>query len=147
MGKSCMIGERDYFFLLENSQSDWLYQSGEKFSFRRRQDLFPWSHIATHSFFTQSPFMLGSRSGWSWVDLITVKPLPSFRSSLHICSMHASNLERKLLMGWGNKEAAISLPCSLDGDEVESAMWWLEPDLTLAVGSAADPNLIKKDPG
>ena len=49
-------------------------------------------------------------------------------------------------MGWRNKEAAISLPYSLDGDEVESMMWWLEPDLTLAVGIAADPNLIKKDP-
>lgn len=42
-------------------------------------------------------------------------------------------------MGWGNKEAAISLPFSLAGDEVES-MWWLEPDLTLATGSAPKPN-------
>lgn len=48
-------------------------------------------------------------------------------------------------MGWRNKEVAISLPYSLASDEVESMMWWLEPDLTLAMGIAVDPNLIKKD--
>lgn len=49
-------------------------------------------------------------------------------------------------MGWRNKGAAISLPYSLAGEEVESMMWWLEPDLTMAMGIAADPNLIKRDP-
>lgn len=59
--------------------------------------------------------------------------------------MQASNVEKYRLLGWRNKEAAISLPYSLAGDEVES-MWWLEPDLTLATGTAVHPNLIKKDP-
>lgn len=59
----------------------------------------------------------------------------------HACLKSGKNI----LMGWRNKEAAISLPYSLASGDVESMMWWLEPDLTLAMGIAADPNLIKKD--
>lgn len=103
------------------------------------------SHRYSFIFHTQSLIHPGDHSlieglDWSHHSEAITLLLVFFIHLLHACFKSG---KKNILMGWRNKEAAISLPYSLDDDEVESIMQWLEPDLSLAMGIAADPNLIK----